>query len=461
MVAVLFLVGLLVTKPRDAMAMPEGYVFTPIAFLDDPAPGAQGGTFVNDFEPGGINNEGDVVFTADVSTGGEGVFLRSKGQISEIMRMGEPAPGGGIFDFGILGPASINDEGDVAVGFLLTPFSFPIGVNSGLYLFSHTTRTLTSVVVPGVTPAPSGGTFAGVFFGSSLNNRGHIIFPGIVETDQGIHIPSEDYVGLGEGLFRADQKGKISNIVIPGDPAPGGGKFDWVSGPAWLNDRGDLAFIAHVAGEECSALAPQEFILGCLASVYVRKASGEIQSIAHAGDPAPGGGMYRQAYAQVINNRGDIAFLGDLTPAPDENQVVAAFLHTGGVTIPLARPGDPMPGGGHFVSGSNVLGIPQIHVNNLGQVVFNAILDTDVNGDGILDTGLFAWSHGTLRLVARTGTVIPGVGTVDRLAMAVLITPPPLFVTPNSGAINNDRGQVYFGLTLADGRGVLLVATPR
>ena len=153
--AVLFLAALLGTKPGGAMTKPEGYVFTPIAFLDDPAPGAQGGTFVNDFEAGGINNKGDVIFTADVSTGGEGVFLLSQGRISEIMRMGENAPGGGILGLGVNGPESLNDEGDIAVDFTLSPFSFPVGLNSGTYLFSHTTRTLTPVVAPGFTPAPA------------------------------------------------------------------------------------------------------------------------------------------------------------------------------------------------------------------------------------------------------------------------------------------------------------------
>ena len=163
-----------------------------------------------------------------------------------------------------------------------------------------------------------------------------------------------------------------------------------------------------------------------------------------------------------MNNRGDIVFVGDLTPAPNTNQVVGVFLNRGGMTIPVARPGDPMPGGGHFVTGSNILGIEQVHVNNPGEVAFNAILDTDVNGDGVPDTGLFVWSNGTLRLVARSGTVIPGVGTIAQLATAVTVIPEPLpFPSPNSGAITNDRGQVYFSATLTDGRGIHLVATPK
>lgn len=76
--------GLMGTKPRGAQAKPPGYAFTPLAFLGDPAPGPGGGVFINDFEPNGINNCGDVLFGADVSTGGEGVFLLNKGQKSQL-----------------------------------------------------------------------------------------------------------------------------------------------------------------------------------------------------------------------------------------------------------------------------------------------------------------------------------------------------------------------------------------
>jgi len=109
---------------------------------------------------------------------------------------------------------------------------------------------------------------------------------------------------------------------------------------------------------------------------------------------------------------------------------------------------------------ASTLSSQQIHINNGSEVVFNAVLSTDVNNDGIKDTGLFVWSNGSLRLVARTGTVLPGVGTVDGLVMGVIVVPPPPILVPNSGAINNDLGQVLFGAKLSDGQGVLLVATP-
>src|SRR5207247_7379782 len=134
-IALLFVAGLSGIKPRGAQAKPLGYTFTPIAFLDDPAPG--GGTFVNDFEPGGLNSHGDMAFGADVSTGGEGVFLRHNGQITELGRTDGAAPGGGSFEFGFLGPVGLNGRGDMVFVFLLQPFTSPVGVNAGAYRYSH------------------------------------------------------------------------------------------------------------------------------------------------------------------------------------------------------------------------------------------------------------------------------------------------------------------------------------
>ena len=75
---------------------------------------------------------------------------------------------------------------------------------------------------------------------------------------------------------------------------------------------------------------------------------------------------------------------------------------------------------------------------------------------------MYLFSNGKLRLVARTGTEIPGVGKIARLVqLNVPVTNEPSVFVPNSGANNNDRGQVVFGATLTGERGVLLLATPR
>jgi hypothetical protein len=458
--AALAILGMMASLTRVLAGGPGGFGFQRLATLGDPLPGPAGGTFVNDFEPGGISNQGDVAFGADVSTGGEGIFLRSHGQIRELARSGDAAPGGGTYDFGFLGPVGLNDPGDAVFDFLLSPFSLPVGTNAGAYRYSHTNGRVTPVVIPYVTPAPGGGTYQGTGFEPSINNRGEIVFVGIIVTDQGVHVPGEDYIGLGAGLFRSDTRGRISSVVGPGEVAPGGGTFDYAVDP-WLSDSGDVAFLGHIAGEDSviEGFPPQSEQISALTSLYLKPAGGPIRSLVHAGDPAPGGGAFRQVFHIAMNNRGEIVFIGDLTPPPGAQESVGVFLYSGGQVVAIARPGDPMPGGGHLLSASLIGG--NEHINNRGDVVFSALLDSDLDGDGTLDTGLFQWSHGQLSLIARSGTVIPGVGTIFQLAATQLIFPPPPFVTPTSGAISNDRGQVVFQATLTDDSVVLLQATPK
>src|SRR5438552_18888533 len=137
--------------------------FQVLATLGDPAPGGAGFR-INDFEPGGLNIHGDVLYGNDLGTTsdpssfyGEGITLRSQGQETLLARSGASAPGGGTFESTFLGPVTLNDHADAAFVFALQPFSFPIGVNVGVYRFSHTTQTVTPVVLPGATKVPNGG----------------------------------------------------------------------------------------------------------------------------------------------------------------------------------------------------------------------------------------------------------------------------------------------------------------
>jgi hypothetical protein len=248
--------------------------------------------------------------------------------------------------------------------------------------------------------------------------------------------------------------------VIPGDPAPGGSVFDEAD-HGWINDRGEIAFEAHVKGEECIPVMPP-FVCG--GSVYKRSAKGQIQSIAHQGAPAPGGGTYRLAFGPVMNSAGDFVFIGDLTAPPATAMDLGVFFFDSqrGTTTAVALPGDPMPGGGNLVTASTIT--YQYSLNNPGDTAFIGRLDTrtDFNPDGVGDTGLYVASHGSLQLVARTGTVIPHVGTVAHInAPGVVALAPPASVMVAGGVIN-DRGQIFFEATLTDQTaGVLLVATPQ
>src|SRR5205085_5543646 len=171
---------------------------------------------------------------------------------------------------------------------------------------------------------------------ASMNTAGDIVFPGVVRTMKGV-APNN---GFGQGIFLADRNGRITKVAAPGDPAPGGNVFDFAANP-WINDRGDIAFGAHVAREECIPIMP-----GCMESVYFKSAAtGEIESIAHQGGQAANGNFYRGAWGPAVNNSGDLVFMGELTPPPGLTSARGIILRSRGVTAPIARPGDIMPDG--------------------------------------------------------------------------------------------------------------------
>ena len=414
--------------------------FEKIAMLGDPAPG--GGSFTRDFEPYGLNSRGALAFVADLSTGGEGVFLLPRGGSSSaiaIARIGQPAPGGGTFDRTVLGHTSINDSGNVAFVFGLRPLNPPDlkgFMKAGLYRYSYADMKLSAVVVPSATHAPGFGVFQSTDQHASMNNSGDIVFPGVVRTMAGVSRAS----GLGQGIFGVDRNNNITKIVAPGDPAPGGSTFDFATNP-WINDKGDIAFGAHVAGEECISIMSSG--PACVESLYFKSAArGTIESIAHQGEQAPNGQFFRGAWGPALNNRGQLVFMGELPPLAGHGNARGIFIHSRGVTIAIAIPGDMVPDGRKIVTVNPAFAAGNYSLNNQGEVTFNAALENS-------ESGLYVSSQGRLHLVAGTGSMIPGVGTISDVASLM------------NGGVINDRGQILFSATLTDGRIVLLLATPR
>ena len=438
-----------VAEAGSAQATTGGYAITEITALGQSAPG--GGTFVNDFEPSAINSSGAVAFTADLSVAGqfigEGVFIAKNGTITQVLRAGMAAPGGVTLGQGELGRLAMNDAGDLVTGFQLNTVgpNTPFGIDGGVFRYTASTRTLSAVAVPGQ-QMPDGGTLLGGGFNFGINNRGDIIYQGI---DTGTAVSPgtpPNYQGASAGLFEQSKDGVSTRIVGPGDAAPGGGVFD----DAWNgsnNNAGDIAFSAHVQSDPCINIGDP---WACGDSLYLRNhATGAITSIAHQGDPAPGGGDYQTAFGGLVNSAGQVAFVAN---TPEAN----VYQWSKGVVTPVAITGESMPGGGHYVTGTGSAG--PFGQNAQGDVSFTTALDSVTNG--LNDTGAYVWSHGTMHLVARTGTVIPGVGTISYLGEFLNSsggTNPPAYSM--GGQINN-RGQVFFTATMTNGTQALLVATP-
>ena len=446
----LSLVGLsgIFASNLQAAAPPAGYRgfnLTALAVLGDPAPG--GGYYTNDFELATINNRGEIDFAADLTTGGEGAFLMSAGRIIALTRAGIPVPGGGTFGPSILNGMSLTDSGEAAFVFTLDPFTFPFGVNAGLFRHLRSSRTLLPLVLPNVTKAPGGGTFAGANF-QSMNGRGDIAFAAIVHTDKGI---TPD---LGQGAYLVLRDGRILEIAGPGDPAPGG-TIDFAAEP-WINESGDVVFAGHLKGEPITTDQPADVFISTDSSLYLRNArSGRITSIVHNGAPNPYGGVFHPSHS-ILNAQGAILFgSANANSVPDVSRALELYLYAFGNFQPIARFGQPMPGGGKFATTSLFPG--QFDLNERGAATFAAYLDSNEHGQ-------YLWSGGILRLIAKTGTVIPRVGTIARISYGSPLPPgfaPLGLAYPSTGTSLNELGQVLFGATLTDGRGVLLLATPK
>jgi hypothetical protein len=216
----------------------------------DPTPigGTFGGIFQGTFGTPAINDNGDVLFLADVADGDapRGLFLYKAAtrEIVKIAAAGDPSPLGGTFT--IMGMGSVNSAGTVV--FLAGRGADDLDPMTDIYMWQD--GIVTKYVAAG-DPVPGGGEFSllgteTLGFADStyvaggpnpaINEAGQVAFRGIVSgvpgTDRGIFLSSG---GTHEWLLRA------------GADAPGGGTFIDFQAPS-LNANGEVAFFADVTG---------------------------------------------------------------------------------------------------------------------------------------------------------------------------------------------------------------------
>src|SRR5256884_2435342 len=152
--------------------------------------------------------------------------------------------------------------------------------------------SLRRVVITGQA-VPGGGTFDRFSVESlpivaPINNKGQVAFFATILRGR-----------ASEGYFLASGP-RISKLAADGDPAPGAGVFSGFGRhpvPA-LNDGGELAFVAAIAGARA------------VEGIFVASPRGT-RAIALAGGAAPeiASGTFANLDAPALNDRGDVAFL--------------------------------------------------------------------------------------------------------------------------------------------------------
>ena len=266
-------------------------------------------------------------------------------------------------------------------------------------------------------PAPGGGVFANDFEPTALNNRGQLAFT------------AEPDPAGSEAIFVAEG-GWMTQIVRYGEAAPGVGVFGRSErGIIGLNDSGDLAFgFDHGTGQNIYRWSQADQALSAVILPNVT--------------PVPeDNGMFVGAFGETsINNRGEIAFMGNITNPPPASFKSIAYRTgvyvadpSGGLTT-IVKPGDPAPDGGTFISAGAMYAVAY------GFIFFALPIGPSINDAGD---------------VAFGGQVVTGTNTFDnsfnlyvrRFATGAIEAIPPAagYATGVVSSVTiNNRGEVAF-----------------
>lgn len=254
--------------PLGLFILRAGHV-VPIVSAGDRAP--TGGVFTDFANP--TINDHDVIAFVGRTGSREGILVNVEGSTTAAIVSGQPAPGGGAFEFFLDGSPALNNQGQIAFVASTTPHHA-----QGVYAIIGG-RPVPVVATDQV--APSGGRFTE--FGSVvLTGAGTVGFIGRTDSRT---IPEAVYVtgratlvpvalageAVGRDILttfatvaineREDIVFELSRPVIPlgiyaatragarpvvraGDPAPTGRRFTAFSTPS-LNDLGQVAFVAE------------------------------------------------------------------------------------------------------------------------------------------------------------------------------------------------------------------------
>ena len=186
----------------------------------------------------------------------------------------------------------------------------------------------------------SGDPIEGARFASFIDARVPFMGGGPALAPGGLMIFDARLTGGSRGLFARDRDGSIVPVVMDGDEAPGGGRFD---GERFafhsINASGTFAFLGSVSGGPASPT--YSLFYGGLDGDPIRKVIDTQPTIA----PGGGAGDRVEAVPSRVNGPGQIAVT---VREPDGTSVLMAY---DGVSLSrIAGPGDAAPGGGAFTS---------------------------------------------------------------------------------------------------------------
>lgn len=400
-------------------ARAQTYTLQPIAKLGDKVGSLTIKVDDGDFEVGALNDAGQIAFVTENDAGGEMLVQFADGKLTPIISAGAAYPGGTFPDgVGPASPISMNQAGNIVFAALVG--TTPVGT----FEWDFQAKQLKAIALQGM-PAVNNLTFEspGDFGGGVINDSNEIAFAAGVKNAAGTVV---------NGIFFLGKDNKLVPVVLP-DQDLFGGKVNRTRFPA-INNAGQVAFHARREGGDTTD------------SAYLWE-NGNITQLVVQGQDAPDGHKIVRPYGIWLNKKNKNALVGarldDITNGP-----WALYLVADGKLVPVAVPGQDMPGGGKFKSMNTTFGPIYFvsQMNDAGQAAFVGILDDN-------STGLYLMnSDGKLSKVMKSGETT-SLGKIDNIGEA---GGDP---TPSSGVALNNKGQIVVTVLPENGDDVLVLLT--
>jgi hypothetical protein len=369
------------------------------------------GSMVSFLEGANLNSSKQVVFSAVLADGRQGLFLWSAGTITKVIANGDILPDG--VSFGFFDGFSINDLGQVVFGGISNSIA-----DSGI--FSYFQGHL-SVVIPRLALLPDGSLLS-FPFAPSLNNAGQITFSAFTThaNDVGIFLYAN---------------GQITILELPGQTAPDGGVFRFgVETGSIINDSGQVLFIAsesqhgsalylfstnqlsrvigqgdtiprqpHFVFPAATAIAAGDTVLigdstfpggagAYTATAAHGTATGRASLVVHAGEPIGVDGIVDFLFGFNMNHAGVVAAS---TVSSEANGTLLLNDKSSLKVVADSSPGSAVDPNGDVAA-----------INNLGEIAFNGFDPASQT------SGTFLNSSGQTRLLLSAATPLPGGGTL-------------------------------------------------
>jgi len=369
------------------------------------------GSIISFLQGANLNSSKQVVFSAVLTDGRQGLFLWSAGTITKIIANGDTLPDG--VSFGFFDGFSINDQGQVVFGGISNSIA-----DSGIFSYF---QGHFSVVIPRLALLPDGSLLS-FPFAPSLNNAGQITFSAFTThaNDVGIFLYAN---------------GQITILEIPGQTAPDGGVFRFgTETGSVINDSGQVLFIASesqhgsalylFSGNQSSRVIGQgdtiprqpHFVFPAATAIgagdtvligdstfpggagaYTATAahgasSGRASLVVHAGEPIGVDGIVDFLLGFNMNHAGLVAAS---TVSSEANGTLLLNDKTSLQVVADSSPGSAIDPNGDVAA-----------INNLGEIAFNGFDPASQT------SGTFLNSSGQTRLLLSSATPLPGGGTL-------------------------------------------------